>query len=104
MRTRRRSAGGFTLLEVLLAATLLALAAGALLYSLGFAYQHYRIAWDDWGVTLELWNRSCRWRAGVGEPELEETLGGTAMPLRRVRLEADSAGRTVVWEVLHARP
>ena len=63
MTVRRASVRGFTLLEVLLAATLLALASGTLLYGLAFAYRHYRIAWDDWRITLELWNRSARWRA-----------------------------------------
>ncbi len=97
-------ASGFSLLEVLVAAALLTFAAGALLHNLAFTYRHYQIASDDWKTSLRLWNQASRWRAGL-DPTPGETLpGDSGLPIQRVRFEMESAGRTITWEVLHARP
>ncbi len=101
--TRRRA--GFSLLEVLIAASLFTVAAGVLLHELAFSYRHYSLARDDWKAALELWNRAARWRAGGTSSTSENAqIRGRTAPLHRIRFETASAGRTLTWEVWHVHP
>lgn len=93
-----KKAGGFTLLEVLVAMVILTVAAVALMQAFGFSIRFYASANDRWRSGVELWNRSQEIR-GNSSPEGEpfQVIEG-ARPLYRIVLE-DSSRR---WEVLRA--
>ena len=90
---------GMTLLEVLVAGSILSVALLAAHYSATLAWSLHRKGSVSSKNTIRLWNRSCRFRAN---PEQEGTLfmlNPDLRPLRQVVLEKNG----LEWEVLRAR-
>ena len=93
------SATGMTLLEVVVAGAILSVALLAAHHSATLAWALHRRGSSSSDNTIELWNRTCRFRA---RPEQEGTLfilDPDLRPLRQLVLEKNG----LEWEVLRAR-
>ena len=90
---------GMTLLEVVVAGSILSVALLAAHYSATLAWTLHRKGSLSSDHTIQLWNRSCRFRASPQQQGTLLILNPDLRPLKQVVLENNG----LEWEVLHAR-